>query len=104
MEKGVISYFLKYITNFLEGRNVPSPLCISQVTQISVSHSGSQLELIDSVMMSCCHVYLYYSTCYLHLFDGQSLPVFLFNVFLGISISFHLQHSNLTSGHHHSLI
>ena len=50
MEKGVISYFLKYITNFLEGKNVPSPLYISQVTQISVSLSGSQLELID------CHV------------------------------------------------
>lgn len=53
MKKGVISYFLKYITNFLEGKNVPSPLCISQVAQISVSHSGSQLELIDSVMLSC---------------------------------------------------
>lgn len=37
MEKGVISYFLKYITHFLGGRNVPSPLRISQVTQISVS-------------------------------------------------------------------
>lgn len=54
MEKGVISYFLKYITHFLGGRNVPfSSLYLPSHPDKCPSHAGSRLELIDSVMWSC---------------------------------------------------